>query len=331
MIKDASFRDEPLNPNWNGVDPYDRYDHIYLKNVPGIHEIIKEMRHVIDEFPDRVMVGETYLPVTELGKYYGAQMDECHLPFFFGLIPVKWEAQNIRQVVETYLASLPEGAWPNFVLGNHDVRRLTTRAGQEKVRLALLLLLTLRGTPTIYQGEEIGMQDVAVPPERWQDPRAIDQAEIGALIGRDPERTPMQWDASPNAGFSGPEAKPWLPLADNYADVNVALQESLPNSLLSFVRRLTDFRQVEPALYAGEYQSLESGSQDVLAYIRASGADRFVVALNFSSHAQLVHFEKLACLAQIVIETGLVQSGPVELTNLALAPYQGLVLRLLAA
>ena len=160
----------------------------------------------------------------------------------------------MRQLVDQYEAALPPGAWPNWVLGNHDQHRIATRIGAAQVRVATLLLLTLRGTPTCYYGDEIGMADVPIPPEFLQDPQAVNQPEIAHIVGRDPGRTPMQWDASPNAGFAPAGVRTWLPLAADYTTRNVAAQSSDPTSMLSFFRALTQLRQSSPALQIGEYR-----------------------------------------------------------------------------
>src|SRR5215211_3467911 len=238
MMKDPEFRDEPLNPNWDGIYPFTKLQHIYTANLSEVHELIGGMRRLLDSYEDRMMVGETYLPNDELMKYYGTtDMLECHLPFNFQLILAKWIAPGVRKMVDDYEAVLPGDAWPNWVLGNHDQHRLATRVGASQARVANMLLLTLRGTPTCYYGDELGMEDVLIPPEKIQDPPAVNQPEIAHIVGRDPERTPMQWDASPNAGFSSPDVKDlWLPLASDYQEVNVESQLNDPYSMLNFYR-----------------------------------------------------------------------------------------------
>ena len=216
MIKDDQFRDEPPNPDWDGVNPLNSLLHIYTADRPEVHELIRAMRAVLDEYDERMMVGEIYLPNDRLATYFGADFDEVHLPFNFQLIRMAWDAQTVRRAVDAYEASLPAGAWPNWVLGNHDQKRVASRVGPHQARVANMMLLTLRGTPTTYYGEELGMENVPIPPEMIQDPPAVNQPEIADVVGRDPVRTPMQWDASPNAGFTDPGVTPWLPLAADY-------------------------------------------------------------------------------------------------------------------
>jgi alpha-glucosidase len=212
--------------------------------------------------------------------YYGADLKGFQLPFNFHLLSTPWRAREIGALVERYEAALPPGAWPNWVLGNHDRSRVASRLGPAQARVAAMLLLTLRGTPTIYQGDEIGMTDVPIPPERVQDPWERNVPGLG--LGRDPVRTPMQWDASPNAGFAHAGAEPWLPLAPDWSAVNVAAQAADPRSMLSLHRTLLALRRAEPALSVGSYTHVEGADEDVLAYERRDDATgrRLLVALN---------------------------------------------------
>ena len=196
MLKDEQFRDEPPNPHAAAdARPFDRIQHIYTAGVQGIHDLIRQMRAVLDEYDERMMVGEIYLPVEQLVTYYG-DGDECHMPFNFQLINLPWNARVIGDYIRQYEGALPPGGWPNWVLGNHDQHRVATRVGPAQARLAQMLLLTLRGTPTCYYGDEIGMEDVPIPLEHCMDPAALQQPALFEVWGRDPERTPMQWDAS---------------------------------------------------------------------------------------------------------------------------------------
>ncbi len=331
LIKDAQFRDEPPNPAWNGVRLYDSLRHIYTANQPEVHGIIRLMRAVLDEYGDRVMVGETYLPNAELAKYYGPNLDECHLPFNFQLIAMNWQAQAVRQAVDAYESALPPGAWPNWVLGNHDRARIATRVGAAQARVANMFLLTLRGTPTTYYGEEIGMENVVIPPEYIQDPPALNEPQIAGLVGRDPERTPMQWDASPNAGFAAADVRPWLPLASDYLTRNVARQDEDPASMLNLYRALTALRRAEPALHAGDYQSLDAGADEVFAYTRtAPGAARFLVVLNFGTATHTLDLSRLGATASVAAAADMRRAGTVDLAALHLYPNEGLVLQLFA-
>jgi alpha-glucosidase len=335
MWKDGQFRDNPQNPDWDGKLPFAEFLPVYTHNLPGVHNIIRQMRAVLDEYDERMMVGETYVPNQELMKYYGQNHDECHLPFNFQLIvteffePRPWQAQVIRQIVNAYEAALPKGGWPNWVLGNHDHHRLATRLGVDQTRVATMLLLTLRGTPTCYYGDEIGMEDVSIPPDKVQDPPAIKQPEIADIVGRDPERTPMQWDNSPNAGFALAGVDTWLPVAADYAERNVATQKNDPTSMLSFYRALTCLRRSEPALSLGDYVAVDTEADDVFAYQRTfAGANNFLIVLNFGPQRQTLNLSQVAHQATIAIATDMIRYGLVDLANLSLAPNEGLVLQI---
>jgi alpha-glucosidase len=213
-------------------------------------------------------------------------------------------------------------------MGNHDRHRVASRIGQSQARVANMLLLTLRGTPTTYYGEEIGMENVPIPLELVQDPPAVNQPEIAHVVGRDPVRTPMQWDGSPNAGFAAAGVAPWLPVAGDYAERNVARQEGDPGSTLSLYRALARLRRAEPALHAGEYRSLDAGAEDVFAYLRtAPGADRFLVVLNFGAGSHTLDLGQVGRRATIAVGTDVQRLGRVNLGSLAVDPNEGLVLR----
>ena len=336
MLKDEALRDEPPNPEWDGVEPFGSLQHIYTQNVPGIHDIVRQMRGVLNEYDQRMMVGEIYLPYDELTKFYGRSQDECHLPFNFHLINYDWDAQKIRELVEGYEAALPADGWPNWVLGNHDQRRIASRVGVAQARIANMLLLTLRGTPTTYYGEEIGMENVVIPPEFIQDPPAVNQPEIADIVGRDPERTPMQWDSTPNAGFAPTGITTWLPLADDYPQRNVAGQERESNSMLNLYRELANLRREEPSLSVGDYVSVETVTStssvtvtDIFAYQRThNGADSFLIVLNFGDDTHTIDLSHIAPQATIAIATDMQQSGTVTLEKLNMNPNEGVVLRL---
>ena len=190
---------------------------------------------------------------------------------------------TLAKLITEYEAALPPGGWPNWVLGNHDRPRVATKRGPEQARIAAMLLLTLRGTPTIYYGDEIGMTDVLIPADRIQDPREL--REPGKGLNRDPVRTPMAWDASANAGFTS--GAPWLPLHDDWARRNVAVEANDPGSMLALYRALLALRREHAALAVGNFRLIESEG-DVLAYERVLGDERIVVALNLGGQEQPV-------------------------------------------
>jgi alpha-glucosidase len=279
LIKDDRFRDNPINPDYRPADPpHHRHIPIYSGDRPEVHDALREMRQVIDEFPDRLMIGELYLPFERLMAYYGRDLTGAHLPFNFALLTAPWHAREIAKLVDDYEAALPKGGWPNWVLGNHDRPRVLSRVGAAQARVAAMLLLTLRGTPTLYYGDEIGLPQAAISPERVQDP--FEKNVPGFGLGRDGCRTPMQWDASRFAGFSSVE--PWLPLTEDFARRNVASERGDPGSLYNLYRRLIALRRAHAALATGSYRPV-AAQGDVFAYIREQGGEHFLVALNFGA------------------------------------------------
>ncbi|GAB3256338.1 alpha-amylase family glycosyl hydrolase [Larkinella harenae] len=296
MIKDDQFRDNPVNPDYQPhMATYEQRLPVYSTDQPEVHALVLAMRNVLDEYDERLMIGEIYLPVHQLVTYYGIDGKGAHLPFNFQLLLLPWEAPQIAAAIDQYEGVLPTGGWPNWVLGNHDQPRITSRVGREQARVAAMLLLTLRGTPTIYYGEEIGMRDVPIPVEEVQDPQGLNMPDKN--LSRDPARTPMQWDATTNAGFT--TGKPWLRLAGNFARENVNSQKDDPYSMLSLYRRLLLLRQKEPSLMVGDYKPVYADTQ-LIAYIRqAAHADRFLIILNLS-HRPVYFKAKDASLSGVV-------------------------------
>jgi alpha-glucosidase len=325
LIKDARFRDNPPNPGWReGMDPYGSLIPLQTTDQEEVHEIITQMRRLLDEYDERVLIGEIYLPVERLVQYYGVDLKGAHLPFNFQLILAKWDARHIARLITAYEAALPEGGWPNWVLGNHDQHRIVSRVGLMQARVAAMLLLTLRGTPTLYYGDEIGMRDVEIASDQVQDPLERNVPGIG--LGRDPERTPMQWSGDKNAGFT--EGEPWLPLAADYREFNVESERDDPGSMLTLYRRLIGLRRGEPALEVGSFEPMETEG-DVLAYIRrasAAGSD-FLIALNFGSRPQVVG-PPMKLEGTIALSTYLDRAGTRIDGDLRLRADEGVVVRL---
>jgi alpha-glucosidase len=323
LIKDDQLRDNPPNPEWKPTDrrTYDSLVPVYTTDRPEIHEVIGEMRRVLDEYGgDRVLIGEIYLPVDRLVAYYGsATRRGAHLPFNFQLLDLPWRADVIGRAVEAYEALLPRDAWPNWVLGNHDRPRLASRLGAAQARVAAMLLLTLRGTPTLYYGDEIGMADVDIPPERQQDPARFD----GPGRGRDPQRTPMRWDGLPSGGFTAGE--PWLPMGPDLPAINVAAQAGREGSVLHLYRRLLEVRRAERALSLGSWQLLHADG-DVLAYARRDGDRELLVALNLGGGGAWLNLPGVAG-GRVLLSTGRERDGErIDEPTLRLGADEGLIL-----
>ncbi len=258
LIKDEQFRDEPLNPAWReGMDPYLKLDHVYSCDRPEIHAVLREMRQATAAWPDRVLIGELYLPIERLVAYYGEDGAGIDLPFNFHLLTTPWNAAAVAGLIERYEGALPPGAWPNWVLGNHDRPRVASRLGEAQARVAAMLLLTLRGTPTLYYGDELGLENVAIANDLVRDP--WEKNVPGLRLGRDPVRTPMPWDATAAGGFT--TGKPWLPLNADHATRNVAALSADPSSILSLYRALIALRRGSPALRQGKDRRLQRRGQ----------------------------------------------------------------------
>lgn len=279
MIKDDQFRNDPPNPEYKeGMNSYSRLLPTYSTDQDEVHDIVAKMRKVIDEFDERLLIGEIYLPIHKLVRYYGHENEGAHLPFNFQLLQLPWKAEEINIAINEYEGALPKNGWPNWVLGNHDKSRIASRVGKEQAKIAAMLLLTLRGTPTIYYGDELGMEDVDIPEDKIRDPQALNEPGVGR--SRDPERTPMQWDDSRNAGFS--KGEPWLPLMDSYEELNVETLWDEEDSMLELYRKLLKVRSREPVLQVGNYIPVYT-KNDLLAYIREHENDRFLIILNLGS------------------------------------------------
>lgn len=279
LMKDDLLRDNPPNPDFTlGRQPYEQLVPLYSTDRPEVHAVVVEMRQVIEEFDDRVLIGEIYLPPEKLVAYYGRGLAGAHLPFNFALISTPWNAQAIAELIDGYEKALPPGAWPNWVLGNHDRQRIASRVGHDQARVAAMLLLTLRGTPTLYYGDEIGMPQVEIRPDQVRDPWEKNLPGLG--VGRDGCRTPMQWDSTPHGGFSASE--PWLPLDKNSARDNVTHERQDAASMLSLYRALIDLRRAKPELALGTYKPV-SVIGELLVFEREHQGKRLLVALNLGA------------------------------------------------
>ena len=281
-FKDPAWRDNPVNPDYKaGELPDGTLLPIHTRNQPGLHELFAELRALFDGYSgERVLLGEFYVPIEELVSFYGDRSPELHLPLNLALTWAKWDASTIGRTIEEYQSRVATRGWPTTTLDTHDQQRIVARAGIGQARVAAMLLLTQRGTPTLYYGDEIGMRGVNIPPEQAVDPQ-------GRRTGRnrDPTRTPMQWSNELHAGFSTVE--PWLPVGVDRDTANVATQSRDAGSLLTLYRRLLELRAAMPMLLDGSQEPFAAGP-NLVAYTRGDGTRRLLVVLN------LVH-EQAAC------------------------------------
>ena len=254
--------------------------------------------------------------------YYGKDLDGTQLPFNFQLLQTAWTADALARAISEYDNALPTGAWPNWVLGNHDNARIATRVGTHQAKLAAMLLLSLPGTITLYYGEEIGMTNVPIPPESVQDPAEKNEPGIG--LGRDPERTPMPWDSSPLAGFT--TGRPWLPLGEDHASLNVANLDQDTESILHLYGTLIALRRSHPVLVTGELRSI-AAANTVLSYERLGEGGRLLILLNLGD----VPVSVPSVAGEILVATSqyCLSKQPNGLTQLGAAT--GLIVRLPAS
>ena len=326
MIKDGMLRNNPLQPGGQtGSSFYDDYFPVYSTDQPEVHEIVRSMRSLLDSYGQKVLIGEIYLPVNKLVAYYGKDNKGAHLPFNFQLLTMQWDAEKISAVINEYEGALPAGGWPNWVLGNHDQSRIASRVGLPQARVAAMLLLTLRGTPTLYYGEEIGMTDVSIPRAEIVDPQGLGFPDL--YKSRDPGRTPMQWNTSPNSGFS--QHRPWLRIANNFDEVNVELQKNDPTSMLRFYRRLIGLRKQEPALRSGMYRPVYTDPQ-IIAYMREyDEGDSFLVVLNLTPRPARFRPSHFHWTGRVWLSTLPRKTGDRELSgSIELDGDEGLIIRL---
>lgn len=304
LIKDDALRDNPPNPDYRpGRDgPDNSLLPVYTRDQPGLHDVMALIRRTVDRHgPDKVLLGEIYLPIDRLVGFYGSpERPELDLPLCMLLAWTSWDASALGRTIETYHRKMPAHGWPASMLSTHDQCRVAMRTDGEQRRVAAMLLGTLRGTLSHYYGEEIGMRGVHIPPERAIDPQ-------GRLTGRnrDPERTPMQWTAdAPHAGFTN--GKPWLAVGADYKTANVAVERDDRRSMLSLYRRLFRLRREHPVLVAGRHVPVES-TGSVLAYRRIDDDETLLVALNLGPKP--VRIETGTKRGEILLSTELDREG----------------------
>lgn len=279
----------PTNPWRFGWRSYTRQIHLHDRDQPLAHEVMRELRSLVSAHPDVVLVGEASADTPGgPAAFYGNGSDELHTVFDFRLLKSPWRAERFRELIAAADAAVPPGGWPSIVFSNHDQSRHIDRYGnggdaERRARAAAVLLFTLRGTPFLYYGEELGMRDGRLRYHELRD--TYTKRYWPFRTGRDPARTPMQWDGSPHAGFT--TGIPWLPVPSNPSILNVERHTHDPSSLLSLYRRLIQLRKATPALTHGAYRPVDSTERDCLIFLRQHKEDgraeqTILVAVNFS-------------------------------------------------
>lgn len=325
LIKDNQFRNNPKNPGYNEhMATYEQVLPVYSTDQPEVHEIVMEMRKVVEEYNERLLIGEIYLPIHRLVTYYGTNNNGAHLPFNFLFMSLPWDATTIASTIDEYESALPSYGWPNWVLGNHDQPRITSRVGLQQAKVAAMLLLTLRGTPTMYYGDEIGMRDVPIPFDELMDPQGLNMP--GKNLSRDPARTPMLWDTGKNAGFT--TGTPWLRHDRRFMRENVEVQKKDAFSILTFYRRLINLRQKESSLMVGNYTPVYSDHQ-MIAYLRqAEGHAKFLILVNLSHRPGYFSSRVVPISGTIEVATTPELEGSRVLDFINLSGDEGVIVRL---
>jgi alpha-glucosidase len=320
IVKDRELRDNPAATK-EDIEHFRRLGQrpVFSMNRPEVHDVMRRWRKVADPH-EAILVGETYVHDLEtLVAFYGRGTDELHLAFNFVFLLAEFGVETLAPIVARTEELLPEHAWPVWTLGNHDVARYPTRwAGGDPglARCALMLLLTLRGTPVVYYGDELALPETVIPDDRVLDPVGKRRGRRGP--GRDGARTPMPWSDEPGAGFTRPGVEPWLPFGA-VTGIDVASQRDDTGSPLRLTRDLIALRRAEADLRAGEYQELVA-EDGVWAYRRGAG---FLVALNLGDGERSV-----AGRGTIAVATRRERDGEAVDGELALGPGEGAVVRL---
>ncbi len=332
LFEDPNLYDDPILPGVNAYgDP--NIAHKYTDNLPEVHEVLREMRRIVDEYPGNpVLISEADEPnITELTKMYGSKNDEVQLPMDFQIADVnRLSAPDFRRLLNE-IDRNAAGGQPHYFFSNHDQPRQWDRYGDgvhndQIAKLIAALLLTTRATPLMYYGEEIGMRTTdPVRKEDVQDPSG--KTGWPQEKGRDGERTPMQWDASKNAGFSTAE-RTWLPVPSSSAEYNVNAESRDPGSILSFYKRLLSLRRSEAALRDGLYQPLNGEDPFVLAYLRKKpgNGNAILVVLNMSAKSRKVRYSlERYGLREKVVEPLISAPGsagrPLSISDINIPPF----------
>ncbi|HOP68363.1 MAG: alpha-glucosidase [Dethiobacteria bacterium] len=301
----------------------------YNLHHPETHQVLKEFRRIFDAYPGTTSIGEIAGDDPAVVASYYGNNDELHMNFYFDFVYCRFNADSFRRCVERWEHFLPKEAWPAYTLSNHDVTRAISRfdqghRGDERARLLALFLLTLRGTPFIYYGEEIGMKDPRLPKHMLKDP--VGRKWYPFYRGRDGARTPMQWNSGPHAGFTWGE--PWLPVGPEIEKRNVATQRQDPNSLLSLYRKLIWTRKKLPALLEGSYRTVNwEVPPDCYFYVRESREQKLLVLLNFSDDQRYCELQEPGLAGEILISTNPRRREGEKISSIILAPYEGCLIK----
>jgi len=331
--KSPNFEDNPMGPirpSLMGLRAFDRMKHIYDIDQPEMIPLLQDIRKILNSYGETYSVGETFIGGAEKAALYCGD-DRLHAAFNFEFLHCPWWAHAFYQSITRWEGILSDEAWPNYVLNNHDNPRSATRYARgeddDRLKVAAAMLLTLRGTPFMYYGEEIGMRDIPVSRDQIKDPWG--RRYWPFFKGRDGCRSPMQWNAMPNAGFSPEGVETWLPVHSNYPVRNVMVQEADPESLLNWYKRLIAARKAHPSLRTGAFIPLTDGKRFILAYLRQGENESSMVVLNFSSRRQQLTLpgDQTGRKWEYLLSNKRTSMIPVEGRVIPLEPNEALILR----
>lgn len=284
VFKDPELHDEPSNPNYDeSMWSWHKLIHTKTMDLPELAKLYDWFEQVFAEFPERklfLLTEDFFADAKQLKWHYAHSNNEYFAPLNLQLPGMDWDAKKYQDFFDNYYGLLEDDEWPNITMGNHDNKRMVDRIGVENIRAAALMLMTLRGLPVIYYGEELGLSNVVIPPEKAQDPFELRDPNKGN--GRDPQRTPMQWNSDKWAGFS--ETEPWLPLGRNYAEQNVDKLSQDSKSILNFYKELISLRSSSTALQTGAYAPFATGKDSLFSYWRKDDNSSNLIILNFDNN-----------------------------------------------
>jgi alpha-glucosidase len=282
LIKDDLLRDNPPDPEADDKTPPPQANiPVFTDDRPEAMECIEYLREIVDGYDGRLLCGEVQGKIDRIGHFYGNSKPRLHLPLNFALLDSEWNAISLQATLDAYFNAVPNGGWPDFVIGGHDKHRVASKIGQAQARILAMLLMTIRGTPFLFAGDEIGQEQVPIPAERVQDP--FEKLVKGFDLGRDPERAPLRWDDTDGGGFT--DGDPWLPLTRDCTR-NIMAQRRDGRSLLNLYHELIALRRREPCLLQGDYQPRRA-ENDVVSFVRKLNGTEILVGLNISGEPRL--------------------------------------------
>ena len=329
IVKDKKLRD---NPMYMGIQFLQK--HIYNRNRPKSYKIVKKLRKLIDEYDNKMLLGEVYvMPPGDsamAASYCGKK--GLNLAFDFSLIFKKWDARAYYECIKHWYKLIPKNGWACNVLSNHDLSRSFNRSiiggyNIEKAKVAAVLLLTIKGTPFIYYGEEIGMENGKIKRKDIKDP--LGKKFWPFYSGRDKARTPMQWSNDDNAGFTKAE-NPWLPINNDYLLKNIEIQTNIEDSILNIYKKIIQIRKRHPALTSGDWMPVMKGKHGILAYYRVHNDEQLLVILNFTNEPKQISID-IASGHKILFSTHKIPHSKTLNSEYKIAPFEALIMETIDA